>query len=165
MMPRDQLVWILEQLPHLQHLSIQELVERQPPCPVLGHQHASSIDDNVLRRLTAPLGCNPTLLPELRGLTVAGVLEFGGDVLLDMVKSRVDLNLESPSHLEFLCVYPEICSTTELDDSTEMQLEDLLGDKFIQPESAIIIRSQRRAMDFKERPQALTYRYQPEFME
>ncbi|KAL1730463.1 hypothetical protein EV714DRAFT_210717 [Schizophyllum commune] len=153
-MPRDDLVRVLENLPHLQDLSLQEM-EDGPPEP---HDHTSSIDDEVLRRMTVPqrmdglpegLGDElhdrkPELLPELQGLTIAGVLHFDGRKLVNVVRSRAD-----PS-FEFLCIQPEKGSTTLLDDAAQAQLRDIMGDKIVYGDGQLSM--QTLFMHFKEQP-------------
>ncbi|KAL1668646.1 hypothetical protein GGF50DRAFT_46008 [Schizophyllum commune] len=132
-MPRDDLVWVLENLPQLQDLSLQEIDDGYPEQ----HNHVSSVDDDVLRRMTVPHDermdglhddrvdeppdRKPELLPELGGLTIASAIHFDGRMLLDMTKSRV-----SPP-LEFLCIQPEKGSTTVLDEATQAELRNLLA--------------------------------------
>uniref|UniRef100_D8QDG3 F-box domain-containing protein n=2 Tax=Schizophyllum commune (strain H4-8 / FGSC 9210) TaxID=578458 RepID=D8QDG3_SCHCM len=146
-MPRDDLVWVLENLPDLQDLSLQEVDDGYPEQ----HGHVSSIDDDVLRRMTVLERITerttsleriyelpdelpdrkPELLPELRGLTIAGAIHFDGRRLLDMVKSRamVDSRVEmadAAPPLEFLCIQPEKGSTTMLDEATQTELRDMV---------------------------------------
>ncbi|KAI5888735.1 uncharacterized protein SCHCODRAFT_02637548 [Schizophyllum commune H4-8] len=168
-MPRDDLVWILENLPHLRDLSLQELEDGSPER----HDHASSIDDDVLRRMTVLRHTSmdglpdrrPELLPELGGLTIAGVVHFDGRRLVDMVKSRADVaNLgadiaDAASPLEFLCIQPERGSTTVLDDAAQAQLRDILGDEFIYGDGHLSAQTLFRY--FKEWPRLMaTHRMQ-----
>ncbi|KAL1683199.1 hypothetical protein EV122DRAFT_273766 [Schizophyllum commune] len=87
--------------------------------------HPSSVDNTVLRRLTAPAGGRSDLLPELRGLTIGGEFHFDPGSLVDMGKSRVD------PPLGLLALLPEEGSTTVLDEGKQAQLKAILGDSFL----------------------------------
>ncbi|KAL1705917.1 hypothetical protein EV121DRAFT_202445 [Schizophyllum commune] len=146
-MPRDDLVWALEQLPSLQEFSLQELM-MQRTRDDQGHRHPSSVDDGVLRRLSAPPGGRPELLPELRGLTIGGGLHFDFGWFVDMVKSRVD------PPLGLLALLPEEGSTTVLDEGTQAQLKAILGDNFLLLKKASLLHRQRLGLVYKHIPRS-----------
>ncbi|KAL1716646.1 hypothetical protein EV715DRAFT_292986 [Schizophyllum commune] len=145
-MPRDDLIWVLEQLPSLQEISIQELMQRTRDDQ--GHRHASSVDDAVLRRLTAPPGGRSDLLPELRGITIGGGLDFDPGSLVDMVKSRVD------PPLGLLALLAEEGSTTVLNKGTQAQLKAILGDDFLLLKKASLLHRQRLGLVYKHIPRS-----------
>ncbi|KAL1730467.1 hypothetical protein EV714DRAFT_272641 [Schizophyllum commune] len=145
--PRDNFIWVLEQLPSLQELMMQRTRDDQ------GHRHDSSVDDAVLRRLTAPPGGRSELLPELRGLTIGGGLDFDPGSLVDMVKSRVD------PPLGILVLLPEEGSTTVLNEGAQAQLKAILSDDFLLLRKANLLHRQRLGFVYKHIPRSTICEY------
>ncbi|KAI5894273.1 uncharacterized protein SCHCODRAFT_02624227 [Schizophyllum commune H4-8] len=137
-MPRAHVTSILECLPSLTSFSIDEDYRQIPAGAASTY---SSIDDDLLCRLTAMNETAPSLLPRLKKLSIKGVLRFSHTMLVDMVKSRL------PSGLEYLDIFGGLYSKPEdVDEDTRAQLRLAMGDQcFMQFD----VRSSTQWMDFE----------------
>ncbi|KAI4525853.1 hypothetical protein K525DRAFT_190601 [Schizophyllum commune Loenen D] len=120
-MPRAHVISILECLPSLTSFSIDEDYSQRPAGAASAY---SSIDDDLLFRLTAPNGSAPSLLPRLKKLSISGDLRFSHTALVNMVRSRL-----APG-LEYLDIFGGMCSEPEVvDEDTRAQLRLAMGDQ------------------------------------
>ncbi|KAL1747375.1 hypothetical protein HDZ31DRAFT_31999 [Schizophyllum fasciatum] len=118
LMPQTDIVAIMQRLPSLTELGLHDSARSL----ALAQHSSSSVDDALLRNLTAKAESKPELLPALSKLALSGNLQCDYALLLDMVSSRT-----SP-RIEVLRLEIGDGSTSDIDDATEMRLRDMLGD-------------------------------------
>lgn len=133
-MPKDDVGAIMVRVPGVVDFSIDE---RAIAGAADDQQRLSSVDDDLLRRLTANAGAEAELLPNLKRLTIMGALCFDYALLADMVRSRVNPPVGRVKHsqlgqvtttLEYLKLYVDDESKADVDDATEAQLLEILGE-------------------------------------
>ncbi|KAI5894272.1 uncharacterized protein SCHCODRAFT_02688254 [Schizophyllum commune H4-8] len=127
-MPRAHVVDILERLPSLQSFTIWEDFEADSAWAEVADEPVvySSIDNGLLRRLTAVDTAAPSLLPQLKRLSIKGELRLSYSALLDMVKSR------ATPRLEYLSIYAGAESQPDdMDEDTKIQLRLAIGNEGI----------------------------------
>ncbi|KAL1758732.1 hypothetical protein FB107DRAFT_206599 [Schizophyllum commune] len=124
-MPGDHVVAIMERLPSLESFTIWEDYEPDAAWAEVADEPIvySSIDDGLLRRMTAVDGAAPSLLPRLKRLSIKGELQFNHSALVDMVGSR------SKPHLEHLRIYAGGQSRPDdMDEDMKAQLRLAMGE-------------------------------------
>ncbi|KAL1747397.1 hypothetical protein HDZ31DRAFT_32084 [Schizophyllum fasciatum] len=118
--PEDDFVVLLERLPFLSDFRLQE--ESSLREDIYGQIPGSSVDDELLRRMTVDGKRANTLLPRLTRWSISGSLRFSHTALVDMVRSRTD------PPMEYLYIDAGGRSIPyEMDDDTRAQLKAAMG--------------------------------------